>query len=305
MDRVGVLDDIDYMIIDYMNNGIDRVKELCSKLGISRATLFRRIERIRENGFRRVYDICLDCLELGIAYVFLEGEGVYGLSSQSISIEGFTIDPLSIYLSFSPYRRIVLEYLIPLNHIDQFNDRIYELFSEKIVSDIFILEQVLIPYYVYSSGECRIPGINTITSYRRESDIYDYILAHAFLKGYTRLAEISRDYIIPSTTLEYHFREHVRKAIRGRYWVRWGSVNALIEIVLDNDNSPQGIVNDLYVMGSVSSMRRIMCKVFRKIQMLFIECHVLDFSQLIKYFHELYVMNKVLDIRLFPVHSIW
>ncbi len=301
MDPVDSLDDIDYTIIDYMNEGITSIHELCEKLNISRTTLFRRIDKIKKNGFRRQYDICIECLDLSIVYVYIEGEDVFKQRTYSISIGNFTIDPLSLYYSLSPYRRVVLKYLVPMMYIELFNDKVNEFIeTDSSVADVFILNHVVIPYYVYGVGEYRTKTVHI--DYRKKPDIYDYILTYAFLKGYTRLVEISRDYIIPITTLDYHFREHVKKAIKGKYWIKSINVNSLIELVIDNNVELEDLINDLYSTGSIEGFLSISFSRFKSMKVLFMEGYVSNFSNLIKYFYETQEFMGVYDIRLFPIY---
>lgn len=301
MDLRKYLDEIDYMIIDYMNNNTNSLHGLCKKLNISRTTLFRRIDKIKKNGFRRRYDICIECLDLGIAYIHIEGEDILKRRIYSISIAGFTLEPLAIYYSFSPYRRVILKYLVPMMYIGLFNDKISEsMETDSSISDVFILNQLTTPYFVYGEGEYRINYMDI--GYHRKSDVYDYILVYAFLKGYTRLTDISRDFIIPLTTLEYHFREHVKKAIRGRYWIRSNNINVLIELVMGNEVDLEDLINDLYSTGSIDSIISIPYRRFKRIKVLFIEGIVSNFSNLIKYFYELYGSGEIYDVRLFPVY---
>lgn len=301
MDLGTYLDEIDYMIIDYMNNDTTSVHRLCKKLNISRTTLFRRIDKIKKNGFRRRYDICIECLDLGIVYIYIEGEDVLKQRIYSISVPGFTLEPLTIYYSFSPYRRVILKYLVPMMYIGLFNDKINEsMEAYSSITDVFILNQLITPYFVYDEGEYRINYMDT--GYHRRSDIYDYILVYAFLKGYTRLTDISRDFIIPLTTLEYHFREHVKKAIRGKYWIRSNNINVLIELVMGNEVDLEDLINDLYSTGSIDSILSIPYRRFKRVKVLFIEGLVSNFSNLIKYFYELHGSGEIYDIRLFPIY---
>jgi len=301
MDPMKSLDDIDYTIIDYMNEGITSIHELCEKLNISRTTLFRRIDKIKKNGFKRQYDMCIECLDLGIVYVYIEGGGIFKQRTYSVSIAGFTIDPLSIYYSFSPYRRVILKYLVPIMYIELFNDKINEFIeTDSSITDVFILNQAVTPYYVYGVGEYRTK--NVYMDYHKKPDIYDYILMYAFLKGYTRLIDISRDYIVPITTLEYHFREHVKKAIRGKYWIRSININTLIELVIENDVELEDLINDLYNTGSIDSILSISFRRFKRIKVLFMEGYVSNFANLIKYFYEAQELMGIYDIRLFPIY---
>jgi DNA-binding Lrp family transcriptional regulator len=72
----GKLDSKDLQILSYLKeNGRDKISEISSKLGIPRATVFERMERLKKEGFIQKYTVDLDYEKLGypiMAYVLIE-----------------------------------------------------------------------------------------------------------------------------------------------------------------------------------------------------------------------------------------
>ncbi len=72
----GKLDSKDLQILSYLQeNGRDKISEISSKLGIPRATVFERMERLRKDGYIQKYTIDLDYEKLGysiMAYILIE-----------------------------------------------------------------------------------------------------------------------------------------------------------------------------------------------------------------------------------------
>jgi Lrp/AsnC family leucine-responsive transcriptional regulator len=69
------LDKKDQMIIEYLkDHGRDKISEISNTLGIPRATVFERMERLRKEGYIKKYTVDLDYEKLGypvMAYVLI------------------------------------------------------------------------------------------------------------------------------------------------------------------------------------------------------------------------------------------
>ena len=69
------LDKKDLMIIEYLkDHGRDKISEISNTLGIPRATVFERMERLRKEGYIKKYTVELDYEKLGypvMAYVLI------------------------------------------------------------------------------------------------------------------------------------------------------------------------------------------------------------------------------------------
>ena len=72
----GKLDNKDLQILSYLQeNGRDKISEISTKLGIPRATVFERMERLKKEGYIQKYTIDLDYEKLGysiMAYILIE-----------------------------------------------------------------------------------------------------------------------------------------------------------------------------------------------------------------------------------------
>jgi DNA-binding Lrp family transcriptional regulator len=71
----GKLDNKDIQILTYLQeNGRDKISEISSKLGIPRATVFERMERLKKEGYIQKYTVDLDYEKLGysiMAYILI------------------------------------------------------------------------------------------------------------------------------------------------------------------------------------------------------------------------------------------
>ncbi len=71
----GKLDNKDLQILTYLQeNGRDKISEISSKLGIPRATVFERMERLKKEGYIQKYTVDLDYEKLGysiMAYILI------------------------------------------------------------------------------------------------------------------------------------------------------------------------------------------------------------------------------------------
>ena len=71
----GKLDNKDIQILTYLQeNGRDKISEISSKLGIPRATVFERMERLKKEGYIQKYTVDLDYEMLGysiMAYILI------------------------------------------------------------------------------------------------------------------------------------------------------------------------------------------------------------------------------------------
>ncbi len=71
----GKLDNKDIQILTYLQeNGRDKISEISSKLGIPRATVFERMERLKKDGYIQKYTVDLDYEKLGysiMAYILI------------------------------------------------------------------------------------------------------------------------------------------------------------------------------------------------------------------------------------------
>ncbi len=72
----GKLDSKDLLILSYLKeNARDKISEISSRLGIPRATVFERMERLRKEGYIQKYTVELDYERLGypiMAYILIE-----------------------------------------------------------------------------------------------------------------------------------------------------------------------------------------------------------------------------------------
>ena len=70
------LDKKDIQILTYLrDHGRDKISEISVKLGIPRATIFERMERLKREGYIKKYTVELDYEKLGfsiVAYVLME-----------------------------------------------------------------------------------------------------------------------------------------------------------------------------------------------------------------------------------------
>ncbi|WFO76115.1 winged helix-turn-helix transcriptional regulator [Desulfurococcaceae archaeon MEX13E-LK6-19] len=245
--------DVDAVFIDYLNEYRDKsLDELASILGISRATLYRRLGLLKKNGLVKKYGIKTWCIGYGVSIWFLLPLGV-GINTNIMLSNGILRDTIdSVYVTYSPSRTIIVKHFYRNEEECMLINEAYT----KLLSDYFepiesiSTNHIIIPRLYYGSKKVCIE-VGNYNCPRLEFDGIDTIIVDGLIRGIDTINEISNRYHISVSTVRYHYREHVKRIIYTKVYVLRKQVNVIGEFVTNNIESLLKMLNILYANGTI------------------------------------------------------
>lgn len=298
--------DNDTKLIDHLNDNVDKsIDEIASTIGLSRATLYRRISSLKRRGLTKRYCIKTWCIDYGVALWFLTPLDT-GIDLDALLARDLLRTTIhAVNIAYAPSRLVVIKHfykgLKELELISNVYDKELTKYFESI--DNVFTSYIFIPRHYYSERKIQIEP-NDLLCPDKEFDQVDMFIIDGLIKGVKKLNDISRKYRLPLSTIRYHYREHVKKLVYSVTYVLRKNPNVLLELIVSNISYLSKALYYLYSGGFIDYIEGVYIVNPGKQAITYVEAHGV-YDKIMYGVEKLYNIGLVDNAKIYFIYPIY